>query len=136
MNLIRTAPLLAIILVVSVITALLVVGQVWMHLYSWAVFTKMLITLGIAGTITAFYIAVDYDLPACKSRLLLLAAALFSTILAALIVTQLWWAPLSQPVFTKLVFTDLAFLALSAFALGALEDFNADKTLKDEKFVN
>jgi hypothetical protein len=121
---------------VGVATALLGLAQMWTDFLDWDIFGKTMITLTVVGVLISFLAAVDYDLPATKAKLMLLAAVLLGVALAGLIIVQLWWGTFEAGTFGKLIISDLVLLALISFILAVSEDFGANRKLRDEKYID
>lgn len=133
---IRTSPLLAILVSLAVITAGLTVLQLWFDYFLWDTFVKIVISLSLIGTMAAFLTAVDYDMPASKSRRLLGAAIFIAVALVILVLAQLWWPLMSSDIFSKVGITGVVLLGVVSFVIAAKEDFSSEKNLKEDKFVN
>jgi len=128
--------LLISLLATGIIAALLGLVQMWAEPLGWTLFTKIIISLIIAGTLISFLIAVDYDLPGSRSKFLMGLAVVLGLALAGLLLGQIWWSVFDDGVFGKLLVTDLVLLALISFILAVYEDFGTNKKLKDEKYID
>lgn len=59
--------LLKSLILIAVITAGLVLAQMWFHPFAWAVFWKLIVTLVILGGLVSFILAVKEDIGSEKN---------------------------------------------------------------------
>lgn len=133
---IRTKILMISLMVMAGIAALLGITQMWWDILGEDIFFKTLGTLLIFGTLFSFLVAVNYDLPGSRGRLLLGALVLLCVFGAGLLFLQLWWGFFAAVTFGKLLVTDLILIVLTAFIIVASEDLSTNKDLKDNKYID
>lgn len=121
---------------VGTLAALLGLGEMWLFFISWPEFLKIMGTLLILGTLLSFLIAVDYDFPASRRRLLLLGIIALSVLGSLLSILQIWFQPLEWSFFLKILASHGIAIALLAFLSVAAEDFDTHKRLKDNDFID
>lgn len=120
----------------GVLGAVLLLVQMWAELLEWDDFVKTLITLFISGGLISFLVAVDYDLPATRSRILFGLLVALITAISGMIVVQLWWVGFQWGIFTKVVISLGIFTGLVTFILAVSEDFGQNKTLRDKNYID
>jgi hypothetical protein len=119
----------------GIIGALLGLAQMWLEILEWDDFVKTLITLVIAGSVISFLTAVDYDMPAVRSRILFAALVVLIVAIAGMVIIQLWWVGFQWGLFAKVVVSLGILTALVAFLLAVTEDFGQNKSLRDKSYI-
>lgn len=120
----------------GIIGALLGLAQMWLEILEWDDFVKTLITLVIAGSVISFLTAVDYDMPAVRSRILFAALVVLIVAIAGMVIIQLWWVGFQWGLFAKVVVSLGILTALVAFLLAVTEDFGQNKSLRDKSYID
>lgn len=120
----------------GIIGALLGLAQMWLEILEWDDFVKTLITLIIAGSVISFLTAVDYDMPAVRSRILFAALVVLIVAIAGMVIIQLWWVGFQWGLFAKVVVSLGILTALVAFLLAVTEDFGQNKSLRDKSYID
>lgn len=133
---VRAPSMLVVLLAIGTLATLLSLAQIWGDVMPDDIFVQSLISLGLAGTAIAFLIAVEFDLPNARSKVLLGAAVFLGVSMVVFIIAQMWFSFVTDGIFIKLMMTQLALLGLVSFGLAAFEDFGSENSLKDEKFIN
>ena len=133
---IRGKVLLWTLLILGALTAILGIAQMWAHLMDWPDFLKSIVTLLILGTLAGFLIAVDYDFPSHRGKIMLSVAILLGIVMAALIIGQMWWSVFELMTFGKILTTDAILLVLVSFFMAVKEDLGNNKSLKDDKYLD
>lgn len=118
------------------LAAALSIWQMWLAPFTDEIFIKALCTIVTIGTLLSFLIAVDYDLPSSKSKILLFLTVVLSTILAVLILSQIWLEYFETKTFIKVLATDIILLVLVSFIMVVHEDLGTNKSLKDEHYID
>lgn len=120
----------------GVLGAVLLLVQMWTEILEWDDFVKTLITLFISGGLISFLVAVDYDLPATRSKILFGMLVALITAICGMIVGQLWWVGFQWGIFTKVVISLGIVTGLVAFILAITEDFGQNKNLRDKNYID
>ena len=120
----------------GIIGALLGLAQMWLDILEWDDFVKTLITLVIAGSVISFLTAVDYDMPAVRSRILFAALVVLIVAISGMVIIQLWWVGFQWGLFAKVVVSLGILTALVAFLLAVTEDFGQNKSLRDKSYID
>lgn len=120
----------------GVIGALLLLAQMWSEFLEWDDFLKTVITLAIAGGLISFLTAVDYDLPAVKSKILFTMLVAMIISICGMVIAQLWWVGFEWNFFAKIVVSMGIFTGLVAFMLAVVEDFGQNKNLRDKNYID
>lgn len=120
----------------GVLGAVLLLVQMWTEILEWDDFVKTLITLFISGGLLSFLVAVDYDLPATRSKILFGMLVALITAICGMIVGQLWWVGFQWGIFTKVVISLGIVTGLVAFILAITEDFGQNKNLRDKNYID
>lgn len=128
--------LLATLLISGVVAAVLGIAQIWFDVLSWDDFIKALVTIAIAGGLSGFLMAVDYDIEASREKFLLGAIVLLALTLSGLIVGQIWWDILSWTDFAKIFGTVFILFVLVSFVAAVREDFGTHKKLRNDKYLD
>ncbi len=128
--------LLITLMIAGGVAALLGIGQIWFGFMEWHTFVQSLVTIVILGGMAGFLMAVDYDMPASKEKLMLGIVVFLALTMGALIIAQLWWLALPWIDFAKIFGTVLILFVLVSFVLAVKEDFGTSKKLKDENFLD
>lgn len=116
--------------------ALLGLVQIWTEFLEWDDFVKALITLVITGSVISFLAAVEYDLPAMRSKILFSALVALIVTISGMVIIQLWWVGFSWSAFTKVVVSLAILTGLIAFTLAVCEDFGQNKKLRDKDYID
>ena len=116
--------------------ALLGMLQMWTDILEWDDFVKTLITLTIFGSVISFLAAVDYDLPAVRSKVLFAALVALIVTIAGMVIIQLWWVGFQWGIFTKVIVSMGILTALIAFLLAVSEDFGQNASLRDKNYID
>lgn len=133
---IRGKIMLLALLLTGVAGAALGIVQMWWEPMAWEIFVKSLITLIIAGSLLSFLVAVDYDLPGSRGKIMLGLLVLLALGGGGLAIAQLWWHVLKLALFGKVIATILIVVILLAFIMAVSEDFGTNKKLKDGKYID
>ena len=136
MSLIRGKILFISLISVGCVAAVLGILQMWTSMMDVVVFGKIMMTLLVTGILSSFLMAVDYDLPGSKTKLMLGILVALALIAAAMILLQIWFSLLSYAIFWKAAVTLIILAGLVAFILAAHEDFGTNKKLKDDNFID
>ena len=120
----------------GIIGALLGLAQMWLDILEWDDFVKTLITLVIAGSVLSFLTAVDYDMPAVRSKILFAALVVLIVAISGMVIIQLWWVGFQWGLFAKVVVSLGILTALVAFLLAVTEDFGQNKNLRDKSYID
>ena len=120
----------------GIIGALLGLPQMWLDILEWDDFVKTLITLVIAGSVLSFLTAVDYDMPAVRSKILFAALVVLIVAISGMVIIQLWWVGFQWGLFAKVVVSLGILTALVAFLLAVTEDFGQNKNLRDKSYID
>ena len=123
-------------LLTGVIAAVLGIAQMWWEPLAWEIFIKSLITLVIVGTLISFLVAVDYDLPGSRGKIMLGLLVLLALSGSSLLIAQMWWHILKLAVFGKIIATLAILTVLLSFIMAVSEDFGTNKKLKKEKYID
>lgn len=123
-------------LLIGAVTAIMGIAQMWWAPFGWEPFIKVLITLLILGTLFSFLIAIDYDYPGSRGKLVLGFLVVLAATGSALILAQLWWQILAFGIFWKILVTMVIITGLLAFIMAVTEDFGTNKKLKDDKYID
>lgn len=118
------------------IAAVLGILQMWFGMMGTVMFGKVMITLAVIGILASFLLAVDYDFPGSKTKMMMGALVLLAFSAAALILGQVWFSWLAMSIFWKVAVTLIILTGLVAFILAAIEDFGTNKKLKDDHFID
>lgn len=121
---------------VSILAALLGLGEMWFFFIPWPEFLKIMGTLLILGTLISFLIAIDYDFPASRRKTFLLGVIGLSVLAGLLSCLQIWFQLLEWSFFLKILASHGIAIALLAFLSVAAEDFGSHKRLKDNDFID
>lgn len=116
--------------------ALLGMAQMWTDVLEWDDFIKTLITLTIFGSVISFLTAVDYDLPAMRSKILFSALVALIVSISGMVVVQLWWVGFEWGIFAKVIVSMGILTALIAFLLAVSEDFGQNASLRDKNYID
>lgn len=120
----------------GIIGALLGLAQMWLDILEWDDFVKTLITLVITGSLISFLTAVDYDMPAVRSKILFAALVVLIVAISGMVIVQLWWVGFQWGVFAKVVVSLGILTVLVAFLLAVTEDFGQNKKLRDNSYID
>lgn len=120
----------------GIIGALLGMTQMWTEILEWDDFLKTLITLSIIGSIISFLAAVDYDLPAVRSKILFGVLVALIVAISGMVVMQLWWVGFEWGVFAKIVVSLGILTGLIAFLLAVSEDFGQNAALREKNYID
>lgn len=120
----------------GIIGALLLLAQMWTEFLEWDDFVKTLITLVISGSLISFMTAVDYDLPAIRSKMLFAVLVLLITTISGMVIVQIWWVGFEWTMFAKVIISLAIVTGLVAFVLAVTEDFGQNKTLRDKNYID
>ena len=120
----------------GILGSLLLLAQMWTEFLEWETFVKAVVTLSIAGAVISFITAVDYDLPAVRTKILFVLLVALIIGIAGLIVMQLWWTGLAWELFAKIIVSLGILTALLAFILAVSEDFGQNKILRDKNYID
>lgn len=120
----------------GILGSLLLLAQMWTEFLEWETFVKAVVTLSIAGAVISFITAVDYDLPAVRTKILFVLLVALIIGIAGLIVMQLWWTGLAWELFAKIIASLGILTALLAFILAVSEDFGQNKILRDKNYID
>ena len=120
----------------GILGSLLLLAQMWTEFLEWETFVKAVVTLSIAGAVISFITAVDYDLPAVRTKILFVLLVALIVGIAGLIVMQLWWTGLAWELFAKIIVSLGILTALLAFILAVSEDFGQNKILRDKNYID
>ncbi len=120
----------------GILGAVLLLVQMWTEILEWDDFVKTLITLSLGGSLISFLAAVDYDLPAARSKILFSVLVALITAICGMIVVQLWWVGFQWGIFAKLVVSFGIVTALVAFVLAVSEDFGQNKNMRDKNYID
>lgn len=118
------------------LAAMLTVAQIWFSALEADDFLKSLITMGICGTLFSFLIAIDYDAPAARSKIIFAALVALAFCGSGLIIIQLWWAAFSWSLLGKTLISMIILTALLSFLMVASEDLGQNKKLRDDKYID
>lgn len=124
------------ILLMGALAAALSIWQMWLSPFTDEIFIKSLGTIFTVGTLLSFLVAVDYDLPSSKYKIMLSITVILSTLLAGLLLAQMWLEYFETKTFFKLLATDLILLVLVSFFMVVHEDLGTNKSLKDEHYID
>lgn len=133
---IRSKILFYALMATGVVGALLLLVQMWTDILEWDDFVKTLITLSLAGGLLSFLIAVDYDMPATRSKVLFALLVMLMTAICGMIIIQLWWVGFAWGLFAKAVLSLGILAGLVAFILAVSEDFGQNKSLRDQHYID
>lgn len=120
----------------GILGALLALVQMWTEILEWDDFFKTVITLVISGSVISFLTAVEYDLPAMRSKILFAALVALIVTISGMIIIQLWWVGFQWGIFAKVVVSMGILTALVAFLLAVGEDFGQNKILRDKDYID
>ena len=120
----------------GIIGALPGLAEMWLDILEWDDFVKTLITLVIAGSVLSFLTAVDYDMPAVRSKILFAALVVLIVAISGMVIIQLWWVGFQWGLFAKVVVSLGILTALVAFLLAVTEDFGQNKNLRDKSYID
>jgi MFS family permease len=120
----------------GILAALLGAAQMWFDILDWNLFLKIMTTLLIVGTELSFLIAIDYDLPSSRRKMMLMGLVGVSLAAVILVLAQIWAQILAWAVFVKLIATLGIGIVLIGFLLAVAEDFGGNKRLKDNNFID
>lgn len=121
---------------IGCMAALLAIIQMWSGFLELGIFIDCMVTFVVIGSLLSFLMAVDYDFPSSKVKALLLILVLLAVSSAALILQQVWFGWLVFDIFWKVCVTLLIIAGLLAFILAAQDDFNTNKKLRDENYID
>ena len=133
---IRGRILVTSLVILAAVAASLGIIQLWFTPMLMETFVKTLATLLIAGVVISFLIAVDYDLPGHRGRILL--GILAGLVLAGsfILILQIWWQVFSGALFWKIGVTIIVLSIFLGFIMAMLEDFGSNRKLRDEKYID
>ncbi len=120
----------------GIIGALLGLAQMWLDILEWDDFVKTLITLVIAGSVISFLTAVDYDMPAVRSKILFATLVALIVAISGMVIVQLWWVGFQWGIFAKVVVSLGILTVLVAFLLAVTEDFGQNKNLREKDYID
>lgn len=133
---IRSKILFYALMATGVVGALLLLVQMWTEILEWDDFIKTLITLSLVGGLTSFLIAVDYDMPAIRSKILFSLLVAFMCAICGMVIIQLWWVGFAWGIFGKAVMSLAILAGLVAFILAVSEDFGQNKNLREQDYID
>ena len=120
----------------GIVGALLGMVQMWTEVLEWDDFVKTLITLSVIGSVISFMAAVDYDLPAVRSKILFGALVALIVSISGMVIMQLWWVGFEWGVFAKVVVSMGIMTGLIAFLLAVSEDFGQNAALREKNYID
>ena len=120
----------------GIVGALLGMVQMWTEVLEWDDFVKTLITLSVIGSVISFMAAVDYDLPAVRSKILFGALVALIVSISGMVIMQLWWVGFEWGVFAKIVVSMGILTGLIAFLLAVSEDFGQNAALREKNYID
>ena len=133
---IRSRILVISLLALATLAAILGIAEMWWAPLTIDTFIKAMATLLILGVLVSFLVAVDYDLPGSRARILLGLLVALAVLGSFLLVLQIWWQVFSQGMFWKIGVTIVILGAFLSFIMAVSEDFSANKKLRDEKYID
>ncbi len=136
MTFIRGKALFISLISIGCIAAVLGILQMWTGMLGAILFGQIMGTLLVTGALASFLMAVDYDMPGSKAKLMLGILMALAFMATGLILQQVWFSWLAFDVFCKLLVTLVILTALVAFILAAHEDFGSNKKLKDDNYID
>jgi hypothetical protein len=136
MGLIRGKVLFISLISVGCVAAVLGILQMWTSMMDVVIFGKIMVTLLVVGILSSFLMAVDYDLPGSRTKIMLGVLVALALVATLLILLQIWFSLLAYHIFWKAAVTLIILAGLVAFILAAHEDFGTNKKLKDDNFID
>lgn len=108
----------------------------WTGFLAAKMFFDCMASFVVIGALVSFLMAVDYDMPGSKTKALLGVLVVLAFGAAFLILQQVWFGWLAFDVFWKSGLTLLIITGLIAFILAAQDDFNTNKKLRDDNYID
>lgn len=113
------------------------IAQIWLDLFSPAVFAQTSATLVILCGFISLLVAISFDLKAHKTPWLLYIFAALGFVALALLVTDIWFAGAIPPdILSKSMFSLIVMGGLNALALTLSDGWGREKQLKDEDYLD